>query len=66
MLNNITYLIFFKASSLSIVTKGMSGEKKKKKTLKEIVHFFSLLRNILTLFAHLFAFACFLFLNPVH
>ena len=29
MLNNITYLIFFKSSSLSIVTKGISGKKKK-------------------------------------
>ena len=40
MLDNITYLIFFKSNSLSIVTKGISGRKKKKKTLKEIVHFF--------------------------
>ena len=39
MLDNITHLIFFKSNSLSIVTKGISG-KKKKKNLKEIVHFF--------------------------
>ena len=31
MLDNITHLIFFKSNSLSIVTKGISGKKKKKK-----------------------------------